>query len=248
MLGVFSRAVVVGLRTESGPRVVSLLARGAAAVPNGVRLAGALIFLGCGRAQLPRSAPAGCESVTSRFALSGRGARGCRWCGRTGPGVAMLATAAAAAERGVPSGAISRLDDALTRPADGDHDLAGAVDGLVGLGRGLTPGGDDVLAGALTGLHAVGLSRGGPDHRRTGSAADHRTDHAGVRGSAAAGRRRPCVPGGAGGAAGDPSIRLGKHGGRNRAVPVHRSRRRSTGCWRSGIPVEPTWRADWQSD
>ena len=41
VLGVFSRAVIVGLHTESGPRVVSLLARGAAAVPNGVRLAGA---------------------------------------------------------------------------------------------------------------------------------------------------------------------------------------------------------------
>jgi hypothetical protein len=157
VLGVFSRAVVVGLHTESGPRVVSLLGRGAAAVPNGVRLAGADFPVV--RAGAAVAIGAGWVRVGD---LEVRVVRS--WSTRVpavrpdGPGIAMLATAAASAERGVPSGAISRLHDALTRPADGDHDLAGAVDGLVGHGRGLTPGGDDVLAGALTGLHAAGLT------------------------------------------------------------------------------------------
>ena len=45
-----------------------------------------------------------------------------------------------------------RLDAATTRLADalsGRHDLACAADALVGLGPGLTPAGDDVLAGVL---------------------------------------------------------------------------------------------------
>jgi hypothetical protein len=71
-----------------------------------------------------------------------------------GPGIAVLAAAAAAAERGVPLAAVRQLENALGCPAD--YNLGGAVDGLVGLGRGLTPGGDDVLAGVLTALHAVG--------------------------------------------------------------------------------------------
>ena len=45
VLGAFSQAVIVGLRTESGPRVVSLLARGAAAVPNGMSSGGLPISL-----------------------------------------------------------------------------------------------------------------------------------------------------------------------------------------------------------
>jgi Protein of unknown function (DUF2877) len=46
----------------------------------------------------------------------------------------------------------SRLEPALSR---GD-DLTGVVDALVGLGPGLTPAGDDVLAGALVALAAAG--------------------------------------------------------------------------------------------
>ena len=73
-------------------------------------------------------------------------------------GVAAVAAAAGDRERGVPPEAISRLQIALSRCAasDRDHELDGAVDGLIGLGRGLTPGGDDVLAGLLVGLRAAG--------------------------------------------------------------------------------------------
>ncbi len=74
-------------------------------------------------------------------------------------GIAAVAAAAGERERGVPPEAISRLQIALSRCAASDrsdHDLGGAVDGLIGLGRGLTPGGDDVLAGLLVGLRAGG--------------------------------------------------------------------------------------------
>ncbi len=49
----------------------------------------------------------------------------------------------------------SRLDRAL-RTASVDGDLAPAVAGLVGLGPGMTPAGDDVLAGVLVALSATG--------------------------------------------------------------------------------------------
>ena len=76
--GVFSRAVIIGLHTESGPRVVSLLARGRRSVPNGVRLAGADLSGGAGRragADRRRPGP-GRRARGPR--LSGRGAPGCR--------------------------------------------------------------------------------------------------------------------------------------------------------------------------
>lgn len=53
--------------------------------------------------------------------------------------------------------AAARLMSALNTP---DDDLAAAAGGLLGLGPGLTPAGDDVLAGAL-----VALSCTGPDRR-----------------------------------------------------------------------------------
>ncbi len=59
----------------------------------------------------------------------------------------------------------------------GDDELADAVDGLLGLGPGLTPAGDDVLAGALVVATAVGpraatrladaVEAAGPLHRTT---------------------------------------------------------------------------------
>jgi len=158
VLGAFSQAVIVGLRTESGPRVVSLLARGAAAVPNGVRLSGAETHLHRVQVGAPVLVGAGWVRAGSFEVRVVRS-----WNSRVPVidpemgGLAALVGASGAAERGVPQQAINRLEGALQPSVGADrHDLEGAVQGLVGLGRGLTPGGDDVLAGVLTGLHAVG--------------------------------------------------------------------------------------------
>jgi len=158
VLGAFSRAVIVGLRTESGPRVVSLLARGAAAVPNGVRLSGAETHLHRVQVGAPVLVGAGWVRAGSFEVRVVRS-----WNSRVPVidpemgGLAALVAASAAAERGVPQQAINRLEGALQPSAGADrHDLEGAAQGLVGLGRGLTPGGDDLLAGVLAGLHAVG--------------------------------------------------------------------------------------------
>jgi hypothetical protein len=65
--------------------------------------------------------------------------------------VLALTSAAAASERGVPLSAITALEQGLLA-----GDASPAIRALVGLGDGLTPGGDDVLAGLLTGLLATG--------------------------------------------------------------------------------------------
>ena len=68
--------------------------------------------------------------------------------------VARIGAAAAVAARGVPAGAV----DELRAAQESQHPAAirRAVRALVGLGSGSTPGGDDVVAGTLAGLHAIG--------------------------------------------------------------------------------------------
>ncbi len=68
-----------------------------------------------------------------------------------------LAESAAGAEQGVPVAAVAALRTALAVLSQ-RQPLADAVRGLVGLGQGSTPGGDDVLAGVLAGLHATGAT------------------------------------------------------------------------------------------
>jgi len=138
--------------------VVSLLARGAAAVPNGVRLSGAETDLHRVQVGAPVLVGAGWVRAGSFEVRVVRS-----WNSRVPVidpemgGLAALVGASGAAERGVPQQAINRLEGALQPSVGADrHNLEGAVQGLVGLGRGLTPGGDDLLAGVLTGLHAVG--------------------------------------------------------------------------------------------
>jgi hypothetical protein len=68
--------------------------------------------------------------------------------------ISRIAAAAALAPLGVPESAVDPL-----RAAQGAQEPAAlrrAVRALVGLGSGSTPGGDDVVAGALAGLHAIG--------------------------------------------------------------------------------------------
>jgi Protein of unknown function (DUF2877) len=85
-----------------------------------------------------------------------------RWWDSRVPGVGRPAAAPAAGPLpdAVPAVA-SHLEAALGALVDdGNEYLAGVVDALVGLGPGLTPTGDDVLAGALVALAAAGDDRG----------------------------------------------------------------------------------------
>ncbi len=65
-----------------------------------------------------------------------------------------LAARVDAAERGLAARPVAALRSAMDVGA-ADR-LQDAVAGLVGLGLGLTPAGDDVLCGLLVGLHATG--------------------------------------------------------------------------------------------
>jgi hypothetical protein len=56
--------------------------------------------------------------------------------------------------------------EALASVLDGTGDLAGTVRSLVGLGAGLTPAGDDLLAGAMAGLEVFGTALEQPDVRK----------------------------------------------------------------------------------
>jgi hypothetical protein len=76
------------------------------------------------------------------------------------PARVLLATSA-----GVPD-AVSAGARALLRALDGEGGLRDAVRALVGLGPGLTPAGDDVVAGVLVALVAAG------DHDRAGAVLD----------------------------------------------------------------------------
>lgn len=154
LLGSFSEALIIGTHTEGGPRVLSLLSPKAARVPNGVLLpevsgfgphqAGETVSIGEGRirvgdlfAEVVRWWECRVPQVTPRPAAT----------------ITLLA-AVDGSVRGVPGAPIDDLRRALK--VGEAVEITAAVDGLVGLGQGLTPGGDDVLAGALTGLHATG--------------------------------------------------------------------------------------------
>ena len=155
VLGSFRRAVIIGVTTAAGPRVISLLDRHAAGVPNGVRVPGnppfdrippgELALVGVGQVEVGslllrvvRSWDSQVREIRPEPALG-----------------AQLAAATLGAPLGVDRPSIERLQAAL---ATGNN-LPAAIDSLVGLGRGLTPGGDDVIAGLLVGLHAVGRRR-----------------------------------------------------------------------------------------
>jgi hypothetical protein len=152
VLGSFSQAVIIGLDSGPGPWALSLLGPLAARVPNGVLLGGGMADPGTHRPG---------DRVTiggGEIAIGGRRISVVRrWNSRVfrvAPGeaeVLALTSAAAASVRGVPLSAITALERGLLA-----GDAAPAIRALVGLGDGLTPGGDDVLAGVLTGLQATG--------------------------------------------------------------------------------------------
>lgn len=169
VLGALTQAVILGVDTADGPRVLSLLAPVAAAVPNGLRVGAADAGI------LGRPRPGDAVSVgAGRIALCGAEVRVVRtWTCRVRRiavqrrGVDTVADLAAPRPLGVTGELVAALQSALesipTAPAaavppEADRALRAAVRQLIGRGLGLTPGGDDVVAGALCGLRATGAT------------------------------------------------------------------------------------------
>jgi len=158
VLGSLSKAVIIEVSVADGPRVVSLLHPDASGVPNGVRVLGNPRFdrivpgdralIGAGVVGV--GVGVGVGQLTLRVVRT--------WDSRVRQIrpyralVAQLAAATVGCQLGVDRSSVECLHAALTT----GHRVPAAIDSLVGLGRGLTPGGDDVIAGLLIGLHAVG--------------------------------------------------------------------------------------------
>ncbi len=152
VVGAGRRAVVVDVRSEIGPCCVCLLDAGAPRLPNGVQPVTALADV-----------PAGTTVIVGGGVIRSSGLRVqvVRWWRSRVPvirpsaaGLRTVAASVADADLGVPRGPVTALSDALT--STDPTVWTTAVDGLVGLGTGTTPGGDDILAGACVGLHAAG--------------------------------------------------------------------------------------------
>ncbi|MET0967092.1 MAG: DUF2877 domain-containing protein [Nakamurella sp.] len=152
VLGSLSRAVIVGVTTAAGPRVVSLLDQQAAGGPNGVRILGDTRFddIRPGDSALIGASKVRIGPLSVRVVRS--------WDSRVrsfAPDPALVAQLTAATV-GHPLGIDQALLDHLQTALASGRDVPAAIDAMIGLGRGLTPGGDDVVAGLMTGLHAVG--------------------------------------------------------------------------------------------
>lgn len=154
LLGAFSQALIIGTQTDGGHRVLSILSPKAARVANGVLLpeisgfgphqAGEPVSIGDGHIRV------GAMDIDVVRWWECRVPRV-----RPGPAVTLgLRAAVEGSARGLPAEPADELRRALK--VGGTVGITAAVDGLVGLGQGLTPGGDDVLAGALTALQATG--------------------------------------------------------------------------------------------
>lgn len=151
-----SRTTPGPVTSDSATRIVSLLTRDASGVPNGARTTlpaaerpfaairpGDVAFVGAGQIRI--AGMVGRAVRTIRTAVPkitpNEGA------------VDTLAAAVARADRGVADGPVAEFRAALN--SGGPAELRETVRALVGLGTGSTPGGDDVLSGALAGLLAT---------------------------------------------------------------------------------------------
>jgi hypothetical protein len=165
VIGSFASSVIVALDPplgRTGPddtpsRILAVVTADGSGVPHALRVAipaaehpfrgvqpGDPAFVGAGGVRLPGLEIRVVRSVRTQVprvrCQAGAGSR--------------IADVAAEAERGAPDDAVL----ALRVAQDDQHpaQLREAVRALVGLGSGSTPGGDDVLAGMLAGLHATG--------------------------------------------------------------------------------------------
>jgi hypothetical protein len=162
VIGAYPAAVLIAVdptsTTDDDPaRIVSVITADASGVPHGLRVAvpsrdrpfaaahpGDPAFVGAGGVRLSGVEVRVVRAVRTRVPRVSCAPQA----------VDRIAAAAALAARGVPAAAVDAL-----RIAQDDQDPAAtrrAVRALVGLGAGSTPGGDDVLAGTLAGLHATG--------------------------------------------------------------------------------------------
>lgn len=151
VVGVPSQAVIVRVATADGPRMLCLLTSAATGVPNGVRIAGVSSLRGHRSGDPVRIGGGRVRTGRLDITIVRRWSSAVPRITRIG-GIAELAATADAAPCGVPPAALASLCQVLAH----DGDPSAAIDALVGLGQGLTPGGDDVIAGLLTGLHATG--------------------------------------------------------------------------------------------
>lgn len=158
VLGVHRGGAYLG----AGGRVLPVVASDALALPGAVRLAepahrldlgvgaGDVVVVGAGALRFPTATVRGVR--TWRPARVRRGASDGR------PGPAAVRRLLAEASAGAPPWLAPALAEALATPA-------GSVDALVGRGPGLTPSGDDALAGALLVRRGLGVlpPAGAPD-------------------------------------------------------------------------------------
>jgi hypothetical protein len=138
-------------------RVLAVLASDAVALPIGMVVArptaqlswgvdpGAHVVVGEGRVRLPRA-----EVVAARLQRPAR----------VRPTTRGAGAADGLPEAGLPdAGVLGDLAHDLTSAALADRPVEPGVRGLIGVGRGLTPSGDDVLCGVLLTLAAVDTPR-----------------------------------------------------------------------------------------
>ncbi|MFI6787089.1 DUF2877 domain-containing protein [Nonomuraea sp. NPDC050383] len=157
VLAAFPAGTYLQVRTDREPSVIAVLGIGATRLPNAVLLAG----------EPPRLTVGDDASVGDGAVLLGRlSLRASRWwdpappLGEADP--ARLRDTAAGLTPGEPALA---GEDAVELLASGCAsgrltDVLTAAERLVGLGPGLTPSGDDVLAGLLVALRLLGAATG----------------------------------------------------------------------------------------
>ncbi|RJL31329.1 DUF2877 domain-containing protein [Bailinhaonella thermotolerans] len=166
VLAAFSLGVYVEVRAEAEPYVIAVLDSAATRLPNAVVIGGGTAI----------TADVGDEAAVGdgRLLVGDAEIRVRRWWDPA-PVVAPVAPARLAAAIEIMAAVCDRSP---RRPGLGDHssalrlaaacagdDLLGATvaaEELVGLGPGLTPSGDDMLAGLLLGLRALGRAAGAP--------------------------------------------------------------------------------------
>ncbi|MDQ2848027.1 MAG: DUF2877 domain-containing protein [Actinomycetota bacterium] len=156
VLAVFSAAAILGVTPAdgTGPRIVSLLSRQASGVPNGVRLPMSAADAPFAALQPGTPATVGAREIVLGDAVYRLARTWHTAVPAIRPGSSALETVAgrlAQVQLGVPTDRVATLAAGLVV---GDPDPA--VRRLIGLGSGLTPGGDDLLAGLLVGLRASG--------------------------------------------------------------------------------------------
>jgi hypothetical protein len=175
VLGAFPTAVYVGFSADEGSELVAV------ETADGLRLPRAVTLAAASSDQPLRAVCAGDDAHVGegRLDIGPLALDVVRWWSPRRPGTVTTTSTSTLAGYDTRLDAVSRLLPAL--PAELDHrlgsltqaleasgsaDMPDAVTALLGLGAGLTPQGDDVLAGLLVGLAAV--PRASPLARRLG--------------------------------------------------------------------------------